>query len=113
MARRAVVSAIGLKDTFLDLVGEQALSPYYQRRVKNFKDGPDQVLGSVAMACTRRPYKSAARSGMDRAWYQIVGYDSAPKCSITAAPGIDRPGAAAAGLDQLAVRSRKHPRSTT
>jgi phytoene dehydrogenase-like protein len=79
MARRAVVSAIGLKDTFLDLVGEQALSPYYQRRVKNFKDGPDQVLGSVAMALHEPPhYKSAARDpGIDRAWYQIVGYDSA------------------------------------
>jgi phytoene dehydrogenase-like protein len=78
-ARRAVVSAIGLKDTFLDLVGEEHLSSYYQRRVKNFKDGPDQVLGSVAMALHAPPhYKSAERDpGMDRAWYQIVGYDSA------------------------------------
>ncbi|MBI4511926.1 MAG: NAD(P)/FAD-dependent oxidoreductase [Deltaproteobacteria bacterium] len=79
LARKAVVSAIGLKDTFLDLVGEDHLSPYYRRRVKNFKDGPDQVLGSLAMALHEPPrYKSARHDpGMDRAWYQIVGYDSA------------------------------------
>lgn len=78
-ARRAVVSAVGLKDTFLDLVGEGELSDYYRRRVKNFKDGPDQVLGSVAMALNEPPrYKSGALDpAMDRAWYQIVGYDSA------------------------------------
>ncbi len=78
-ARKAVVSAIGLKDTFLDLVGETNLSDYYKRRVKNFKDGPDQVLGSVAMALHEPPhYKSAKYDpGIDRAWYQIVGYDSA------------------------------------
>ena len=79
MARQAVVSGIGLKDTFLDLVGEENLSPYYQRRVKNFKDGPDQVLGSVAMALHQAPdYKSAARDpNINKAWYQVVGYDSA------------------------------------
>lgn len=78
-ARKAVVSAIGLKDTFLDLVGEDNLSDYYKRRVRNFKDGPDQVLGSVAMALHEAPhYKSAEHdSDLDRAWYQIVGYDSA------------------------------------
>jgi len=79
MARQAVVSGIGLKDTFLDLVGEENLSAYYQRRVKNFKDGPDQVLGSVAMALHQAPdYKSAARDpNINEAWYQVVGYDSA------------------------------------
>lgn len=79
MARQAVVSAIGLKDTFLDLVGEEHLSDYYKRRVRNFKDGPDQVLGSVAMALHEAPdYKSAKHDpNMNRAWYQIVGYDSA------------------------------------
>ena len=79
MARQAVVSGIGLKDTFLDLVGEENLSPYYQRRVTNFKDGPDQVLGSVAMALHQAPdYKSAARDpNINQAWYQVVGYDCA------------------------------------
>ena len=79
MARQAVVSGIGLKDTFLDLVGEEQLSDYYKRRVKNFKDGPDQVLGSVAMALHQAPnYKSAARDpDINMAWYQVVGYDSA------------------------------------
>ncbi len=79
MARQAVVSGIGLKDTFLDLVGEEHLSDYYRRRVKNFKDGPDQVLGSVAMALHQAPdYKSAARDAdINRTWYQVVGYDSA------------------------------------
>lgn len=79
MARKAVVSGIGLKDTFLDLIGEQHLSDYYQRRVKNYKDGPDQVLGSVAMALHQAPnYKSAARDpDINMAWYQVVGYDSA------------------------------------
>ena len=79
MARQAVVSGIGLKDTFLDLVGEDELSPYYERRVKNFKDGPDQVLGSVAMALHEAPdYKSAVHDpDINRAWYQVVGYDSA------------------------------------
>ncbi len=78
-ARQAVVSGIGVKDTFLDLVGEDKLSPYYQRRVKNFKDGPDQVLGSVAMALHEPPnYKSAARDpDINMAWYQVVGFDSA------------------------------------
>jgi len=77
-ARRAVVSAIGVQDTFLDLVGEDNLSPYYQRRVKHHKSGPDQVLGSVAMALHEPPsYRSAAHDpGIDRAWYQVVGYDT-------------------------------------
>jgi phytoene dehydrogenase-like protein len=77
MARQAVVSAIGLKDTFLDLVGEERLSDYYARRVRNYKDGPDQVLGSVAMALHEAPnYKSAARDpDINMAWYQVVGYD--------------------------------------
>lgn len=79
MARQAVVSGIGFKDTFLDLVGEGHLSEYARRRVKNYKDGPDQVLGSVAMALHRAPhYKSAARDpDIDRSWYQVVGYDCA------------------------------------
>lgn len=78
-ARKAVISAIGLKDTFQDLVGEPNLSDYYKRRVRNFKDGPDQVLGSVAMALHEAPhYTSADRDpALDRAWYQIVGYNTA------------------------------------
>jgi phytoene dehydrogenase-like protein len=78
MARQAVVSAIGVKDTFLDLVGEDNLSDYYKRRTHNYKDGPDQVLGSVAMALHEAPhYKSAQHDpGIDKAWYQIVGYDT-------------------------------------
>lgn len=78
MARQAVVSGIGLKDTFLDLVGEGNLSPYCRRRVENFKDGPDQVLGSVAMALHEAPdYKSAVHNpDINRAWYQVVGYDT-------------------------------------
>ncbi|MCW5830544.1 MAG: NAD(P)/FAD-dependent oxidoreductase [Deltaproteobacteria bacterium] len=78
-ARHAVVSAIGVKDTFLDLIGEDHLSDYYKRRVKNYKDGPDQVLGSVAMALHEPPdYKSARKnSDINRAWYQVVGFDSA------------------------------------
>jgi len=78
-ARQAVVSGIGVKDTFQDLVGEQHLSPYYQRRVAHYKDGPDQVLGSVAMALHEAPnYKSAARDpNINKTWYQVVGYDSA------------------------------------
>jgi len=77
-ARTAVVSAIGIKDTFQDLVGEDNLSDYYKRRVANFKEGPDQVLGSVAMALHEAPhYKSAERDpNIDKAWYQIVGYDT-------------------------------------
>jgi phytoene dehydrogenase-like protein len=79
MARQAVVSGIGLKDTFLDLVGEQHLSDYAKRRIKNYKDGPDQVLGSVAMALHQAPnYKSAARDpDINLTWYQVVGYDCA------------------------------------
>jgi phytoene dehydrogenase-like protein len=78
-ARQAVVSGIGLKDTLLDLVGEEHLSEYYRRRARNFKDGPDQVLGSVAMALHEPPnYKSAARDpDINMAWYQVVGYDTA------------------------------------
>lgn len=77
-AKQAVVSAIGVKDTFQDLIGEEHLSDYYNRRVKNYKDGPDQVLGSVAMALHEAPhYKSADHDpGIDNAWYQIVGYDT-------------------------------------
>ncbi len=101
-ARRAVVSAIGLKDTFLDLVGEDNLSDYYQRRVKNFKDGPDQVLGSVAMALHEAPHYKSARHdpGIDRAWYQVVGYDSAKEVLDYCRAGhIDRiPDLPAAGV---------------
>ena len=78
MARQAVVSGIGVKDTFQDLIGEDNLSDYYKRRVKNFKDGPDQVLGSVAMALHEAPhYKSSERDpNLDKAWYQVVGFDN-------------------------------------
>ena len=78
MARQAVVSAIGIKDTFLDLVGAERLSDYYKRRVDNYKDGPDQVLGSVAFALNEAPiYKSAQHDeGINHAWYQVVGYDT-------------------------------------
>ncbi len=77
-AEQALVSAIGLKDTLLDLVGEEHLSDYYTRRAKHFKDGPDQVLGSVAMALHQAPeYKSAKHDpGINHAWYQVVGYDT-------------------------------------
>lgn len=79
LARRAVVSAVGLKDTLLDMVGAEHLSDYTRRRTTHFKEGPDQVLGSVAMALHEPPkYKSARWDpGIDRAWYQVVGYDSA------------------------------------
>jgi phytoene dehydrogenase-like protein len=78
-AKKSVVSAIGLKDTLLDLVGAEHLTPYTVRRTKAFKEGPDQVLGSVAMALHEPPkYKSAKWDPrIDHAWYQIVGYDSA------------------------------------
>lgn len=77
-ARQAVVSAIGVKDTFLDLVGAENLSDYCRRRATHFKDGPDQVLGSVAMALHEAPHYKSARHdpGIDRAWYQVVGYDT-------------------------------------
>ena len=79
LARQAVVSGIGVKDTFLDLLGEEHLSDYYRRRTRNFKEGPDQVLGSVAMALHQAPdYRSAKRDPrINEAWYQVVGFDSA------------------------------------
>ncbi len=101
-ARQAVVSGIGLKDTFLDLVGAERLSDYCARRVRNYKDGPDQVLGSVAMALHEAPhYKSAARDpDIDKAWYQVVGYDCARDVlDYNRAGHIDRvPGLPAAGV---------------
>ncbi|MCC6524181.1 MAG: NAD(P)/FAD-dependent oxidoreductase [Polyangiaceae bacterium] len=101
-ARDAVVSAIGVKDTFLDLVGEEHLSDYYRRRAKNFKDGPDQVLGTLAMALREAPhYRSAERDpGIDRAWYQVVGYDTpAEMLDYCRAPHNDRlPEPPAAGV---------------
>lgn len=50
MAKRAVVSAIGLKDTLLDMVGAEHLSDYTRRRAAHLEDRPGAGVGGHGAA---------------------------------------------------------------
>jgi phytoene dehydrogenase-like protein len=76
-ATKLVASNADVRQTLLDLVGEENLSPLWAKRAKNFRYGPSHVL-ATPMFCLREPpaYRSARwDADIDRCFYTIVGYD--------------------------------------
>lgn len=100
IARQVVASGADLKQTLLELVGEENLSDLTVRRAKGFRYGPAHCLGTP-MFCLYEPpsYKSAAWDpDIDEAWYTIVGYETAEDAiQGTRDPYADRLPAPAAG----------------
>jgi phytoene dehydrogenase-like protein len=78
-AERLVASNADIRQTLLELVGEEHLSDRWVRRAKAFRYGPSHVLGTPMFCIHEAPaYKSAAwNPDIDRCFYTLVGYDSA------------------------------------
>jgi phytoene dehydrogenase-like protein len=78
-AERLVASNADIRQTLLELVGEEHLSDRWTRRAKAFRYGPSHVLGTPMFCLHDAPaYKSAAwNPDIDRCFYTVVGYDSA------------------------------------
>jgi phytoene dehydrogenase-like protein len=77
-ARELVASNADLKATFLQMVGEENLSPLWVKRAKDFKIGPSCVLASTALALHEAPdYKSARHNpDINKCFYTVVGFDT-------------------------------------
>lgn len=78
LARHAVASSTDVKQTLLEMVGEENLSPLWAKRAKAFRYGPSHVLGTTAWCIKEAPhYKSAQHDPeLDRTFYVTVGHDS-------------------------------------
>ncbi len=76
-ARKLVASNADVRQTLLDLVGEDNLSPRWAKRAKDFRYGPSHVLGTPMFALREPPSYRSARwdPAIDRCFYTIVGYD--------------------------------------
>ena len=82
-ATKLVASNANVKQTLLDMVGEENLSPLWVKRAKDQLCGPSCVLSSIALALHEAPkYKgSKYNPDIDRCFYNIVGYDTAKEVS--------------------------------
>ncbi len=76
-ASRLVASNADLRQTLLDMVGEEHLSPLWVKRAKAFRYGPSHVLGTPMFALREAPAYTSARHdpAIDRCFYTLVGYD--------------------------------------
>jgi phytoene dehydrogenase-like protein len=76
-AEKLVASCADLRQTLLQLVGEDKLSPTWVKRAQHFKCGPEGVLGSSMMALHEAPdYKSARHDpAINRCSYTVAGFD--------------------------------------
>jgi phytoene dehydrogenase-like protein len=76
-ATKVVASNADLRQTLLDLVGEEHLSPRWVRRAKAFRYGPSHVLGTPMFCLYDAPaYRSAHWDpDIDRCFYTMVGFD--------------------------------------
>jgi phytoene dehydrogenase-like protein len=77
-ARKLVASNADTRQTLLDLVGEEKLSPLWVRRARDFKYGHTCVVGYSHFAVHEAPrYKSARHNpDMNRAFYMVAGFDA-------------------------------------
>lgn len=77
-AERAVVANADVRQTLLDLVGEEHLSPQWARRARNFRYGGSHVLATPVFCLYEPPaYKSARFDpDIDRCFYTVVGYET-------------------------------------
>lgn len=76
-ARHVVASSTDLKQTLLEMVGEDNLSPLWQRRAKAFRYGPSHVLGTTNWCLRESPHYRGAEIDpeIDRCFYTVVGYE--------------------------------------
>ena len=76
-ARKCVVSAVDVTQTFQDLVGEEHVDPGLMRKIREFRYSGN-CLFTVHMALKEPPSHTAAKSDptIDRAWSQNIGYES-------------------------------------
>ena len=78
-ANKCVASNADLRQTLLDMVGEENLSSLWVKRAKAFRYGPSHVLGTPAFCLYEAPrYKSAKWDpDIDKCFYTMVGFDGA------------------------------------
>jgi phytoene dehydrogenase-like protein len=76
-ATRVVASNADLRQTLLDLVGDEHLSPLWVKRARAFRYGPSHVLGTPCFCLFEPPAYSSARwdPDIDRCFYTMVGFD--------------------------------------
>ena len=76
-AEKAVASNADLRQTLLELAGEENLSPLWVKRAKAFRYGPSHVLGTPMFCLYEAPsYKSAKWDpDIDKCFYTMVGFD--------------------------------------
>jgi phytoene dehydrogenase-like protein len=77
-ARRLVASNADPRTTFVDLVGEERLSPMRQERLAGWRFGPEHVLATPSFALHEAPdYKSAKHDpAINKCFYTIVGFET-------------------------------------
>ncbi len=77
-ARQVVASSVDVKQTFLDLVGEENLSEAYVTKSRNFRYGPSHVLGTTAWCIKEPPHYLSAKEDpeIDRCFYTVVGFET-------------------------------------
>ena len=77
MATQVVASNADVRQTLIDLVGEENLSPLWAKRAKNFRYGPSGVLATPTFCLREAPdYKSARWDpDINRTFYTVVGYE--------------------------------------
>ncbi len=77
-ASKLVASNADLRQTLLDMVGQDNLSPKWVKRAKAFRYGPSHVLGTLTMCLYEAPnYKSAKYDEeINRCFYTLVGFEN-------------------------------------
>ncbi len=77
-ALKLVASNADTRQTLLDMVGEENLSPLWIKRAREFKYGPSCVVGLSHMAVHETPHYKSARHDPDlnRAFYVVAGFDT-------------------------------------
>lgn len=76
-ATRAVASNADLRQTLLDLVGEDHLSPLWVKRARAYRYGPSHVLGTPCFCLYEAPRYRSDRwdEAIDRCFYTVVGFE--------------------------------------
>lgn len=77
LARKCVVSAVDLTQTFQDLVGPDYVDPQLMRKIKEFRYSGNSLF-AVHLALRKPPSHEAAKAdpSIDRAWSQSIGYEN-------------------------------------
>lgn len=75
---KVVASNADPRTTFVDLIGEEQLSPMRKERLAGWRFGPEHVLGTPSFALHSAPdYKSARHDpAINKCFYTLVGYEN-------------------------------------